>query len=122
MLVSNPVQVAAHEVTGCPLDQRRLDCVRLAAGAFTNLGRDHMDYHPTVEEYHRAKMRLFEELLQTIIHTALFSGFCYTQVADTFQEANGLLHADRTPKIPIEEIALEQLSTRQPCSPCFGPS
>ena len=36
------------------------------------------------------------------IHTALFSGFCYTQFADTFQEANGLLTADRTPKIPIE--------------------
>ena len=36
------------------------------------------------------------------IHTALFSGFCYTQFADTFQEANGLLHADRTPKIPLE--------------------
>ena len=43
---------------------------------------------------------LFERLLETIVHTALFSGFCYTQFADTFQEANGLLHADRTPKIP----------------------
>jgi len=40
-----------------------------------------------------------------VIHTALFSGFCYTQFADTFQEANGLLTADRTPKIPIEQIA-----------------
>ena len=36
---------------------------RLAAGGFTNLGRDHMDYHPTVEDYHRAKMRLFDTLL-----------------------------------------------------------
>ena len=33
------------------------------------------------------------------------AGFCYTQFADTFQEANGLLNADRTPKIPIEQIA-----------------
>lgn len=40
-----------------------------------------------------------------MIHTALFSGFCYTQFADTFQEANGLLNADRTPKIPITRIA-----------------
>ena len=48
---------------------------------------------------------LFETLLETVIHTALFSGFCYTQFADTFQEANGLLYADRTPKIPIEQIA-----------------
>src|SRR6185436_20002857 len=34
-----------------------------AAGAFTNHGRDHMDYHPTVEDYHEAKMRLFAALL-----------------------------------------------------------
>ncbi len=37
--------------------------------------------------------------------TGMFSGFCYTQFADTFQEVNGLLHADRTPKIPLEKIA-----------------
>ena len=37
--------------------------------------------------------------------TGMFSGFCYTQFADTFQEVNGLLHADRTPKIPLERIA-----------------
>jgi beta-galactosidase/beta-glucuronidase len=47
---------------------------------------------------------LYEQLLETIIHTALFSGFCYTQFTDTFQEANGLLYADRTPKIPLERI------------------
>ena len=47
----------------------------------------------------------FEELMHTVIHTALFSGFCYTQFSDTFQEANGLLNADRTPKIPLERIA-----------------
>ena len=49
--------------------------------------------------------RLYEKLLETVIHTALFSGFCYTQFADTFQEANGLLNADRSPKIPIARIA-----------------
>ena len=35
----------------------------------------------------------------------LLSGFCYTQFADTYQEANGLLYADRTPKFPLEEMA-----------------
>jgi len=54
---------AAMEASSHGLDQHRLDAVRLAAGGFTNLGRDHMDYHPTMEEYHRAKMRLFEALL-----------------------------------------------------------
>jgi beta-galactosidase/beta-glucuronidase len=49
--------------------------------------------------------RMYSELMNAVIHTALFSGFCYTQFSDTFQEANGLLCADRTPKIPLEEIA-----------------
>ena len=47
----------------------------------------------------------YEKLLHTVIHTAMFSGFCYTQFADTFQEANGLLNADRTPKIPLARLA-----------------
>ena len=46
----------------------------------------------------------YERLVHTVIDTPLFSGFCYTQFCDTFQEANGLLFADRTPKIPIEDI------------------
>ncbi len=53
----------AMEASSHGLDQFRLDGVRLSAGAFTNLGRDHMDYHPTVAHYFDAKMRLFSELL-----------------------------------------------------------
>lgn len=47
---------------------------------------------------------LYARLLETVIDAAIFSGFCYTQFADTFQEANGLLNADRSPKIPLERI------------------
>ena len=39
-----------------------LDGVRLSAGAFTNLSRDHLDYHPTMEAYLQAKLRLAREL------------------------------------------------------------
>jgi hypothetical protein len=46
----------------------------------------------------------YRGLVETVIHTPLFSGFCYTQFCDTFQEANGLLYADRTPKVPLDEI------------------
>ncbi len=53
----------ALEASSHGLDQKRLDGVRLAAGAFTNLTRDHMDYHPTSEDYLAAKLRLFRELL-----------------------------------------------------------
>ena len=53
----------AFEASSHGLDQYRLDGVRIAAAAFTNLGRDHLDYHPTTEAYLAAKLRLFEELL-----------------------------------------------------------
>ena len=62
-LAAAGVTHGAVEASSHGLDQRRLDGVKLSAGAFTNLGRDHMDYHPTVEDYHRAKLRLFDTLL-----------------------------------------------------------
>ena len=46
------------------------------------------------------------ELISVVRSLAMLGGFCYTQFADTYQEANGLLYADRTPKIPLEDIAL----------------
>ena len=53
----------AFEASSHGLDQYRLDGVRIAAGGFTNLSRDHMDYHPDVVHYLAAKMRLFRELI-----------------------------------------------------------
>lgn len=47
----------------------------------------------------------YTALLSVVNKVELFSGFCYTQLTDTYQEANGLLYADRTPKFPIEAIA-----------------
>jgi len=47
----------------------------------------------------------YQNLVAAVVEAPLLSGFCYTQFADTFQEINGLLYADRTPKIPLEEIA-----------------
>jgi UDP-N-acetylmuramoyl-L-alanyl-D-glutamate--2,6-diaminopimelate ligase len=53
----------ALEASSHGLDQYRLDGVRVTAGAFTNLSRDHMDYHPSVEHYLAAKLRLFTDLV-----------------------------------------------------------
>ncbi len=57
------VERLAMEASSHGIDQRRLDGVRLAAGGFTNLGRDHLDYHGTTEAYAAAKLRLFDTLL-----------------------------------------------------------
>jgi UDP-N-acetylmuramoyl-L-alanyl-D-glutamate--2,6-diaminopimelate ligase len=53
----------AMEASSHGLDQKRLDGVAPAAAAFTNLSRDHMDYHATEEDYLAAKLRLFRDLL-----------------------------------------------------------
>jgi UDP-N-acetylmuramoyl-L-alanyl-D-glutamate--2,6-diaminopimelate ligase len=53
----------AYEASSHGLDQHRCEGVPLAAAAFTNFSRDHLDYHETIEAYFEAKMRLFEELL-----------------------------------------------------------
>jgi UDP-N-acetylmuramoyl-L-alanyl-D-glutamate--2,6-diaminopimelate ligase len=53
----------AFEASSHGLDQFRLDGVRVAAGGFTNLSRDHMDYHPDVAHYLAAKLRLFRDLV-----------------------------------------------------------
>jgi UDP-N-acetylmuramoyl-L-alanyl-D-glutamate--2,6-diaminopimelate ligase len=53
----------AFEASSHGLDQFRLDGVRVTAGGFTNLSRDHMDYHPDVAHYLAAKLRLFRDLV-----------------------------------------------------------
>ncbi|MFB9269075.1 UDP-N-acetylmuramoyl-L-alanyl-D-glutamate--2,6-diaminopimelate ligase [Bradyrhizobium erythrophlei] len=53
----------AFEASSHGLDQYRLDGVRVSAGGFTNLSRDHMDYHPDVAHYLNAKLRLFRDLV-----------------------------------------------------------
>jgi UDP-N-acetylmuramoyl-L-alanyl-D-glutamate--2,6-diaminopimelate ligase len=53
----------AFEASSHGLDQYRLDGVRISGGGFTNLSRDHMDYHPDVAHYLAAKMRLFRDLV-----------------------------------------------------------
>ena len=62
-LAEEGVTHAALEASSHGLDQRRLDGVRIVAAGFTNLGRDHMDYHATVDDYLAAKLRLFTTLL-----------------------------------------------------------
>ena len=59
------VQHLAIEASSHGLAQYRLDGLRLTAAAFTNLTRDHLDYHATLDDYFNAKMRLFDELLPT---------------------------------------------------------
>ena len=63
-LQANGVQVVAMEASSHGLDQGRLAGQKLMAGAFTNLTRDHLDYHKTFENYFDSKKNLFSEILE----------------------------------------------------------
>ncbi len=81
---------AAMEASSHGLDQRRLDGVRLAAGAFTNLGRDHMDYHVDMADYHRAKLRLFDTLLPKGAPAVIFADDEWSKRTEDAARAAGL--------------------------------
>jgi UDP-N-acetylmuramoyl-L-alanyl-D-glutamate--2,6-diaminopimelate ligase len=63
-LAGDQVTHLAIEASSHGLDQYRLDGLRIAAGAFTNVTRDHLDYHLSFEAYFAAKLRLFEALIE----------------------------------------------------------
>jgi UDP-N-acetylmuramoyl-L-alanyl-D-glutamate--2,6-diaminopimelate ligase len=63
-LAASGVTHVAMEASSHGLDQHRLDAVRLAGAAFTNLTQDHLDYHKTMDAYREAKLRLFSALLE----------------------------------------------------------
>jgi len=62
-LAQQGVTSAALEASSHGLDQFRLDGLRLTAAGFSNLTRDHLDYHGSLENYRAAKLRLFGEIL-----------------------------------------------------------
>ena len=63
-LKAEGVEHLAIEASSHGLDQYRLDGVEIAAVGFTNITRDHLDYHPTFEHYLRSKLRLFDEVVR----------------------------------------------------------
>ncbi|SEA44014.1 UDP-N-acetylmuramoyl-L-alanyl-D-glutamate--2,6-diaminopimelate ligase [Rubrimonas cliftonensis] len=89
--------MAAEGVTHCAMEasshglaQRRLDGVRLAAGAFLNLGRDHLDYHPDMADYASAKLRLFAEVLPAGAAAVINADSPLAPVAAQIAAARGL--------------------------------
>ena len=77
----------AIEASSHGLDMHRLDGVRLNAAAFTNLSRDHLDYHQTMQNYRACKFRLFDELLPSS-GTAVLNADCaeYDSLFNTCQD------------------------------------
>lgn len=73
-LAREGVTHVAYEASSHGLSQFRNEGLRVRAGAFTNLSRDHLDYHGTMEEYFGCKMRLFAEVVESGGHAVIWSG------------------------------------------------
>jgi len=80
----------AIEASSHGLDQHRLDGVKIAACGFTNITRDHMDYHPAFEDYLAAKLRLFTEVVQDAGVAVVNADAAYAQVFIDAARARGL--------------------------------
>jgi UDP-N-acetylmuramoyl-L-alanyl-D-glutamate--2,6-diaminopimelate ligase len=64
----------AYEASSHGLDQYRAEGVPVRAAAFTNLSRDHLDYHPDMDAYFEAKMRLFDEVVDANGTAVIWTG------------------------------------------------
>jgi hypothetical protein len=100
------LQLQGHELSGQPViitEFGGITCARDKEGTWGYSRADSGDLLKT----------RYTELLEAVRSLPILAGFCYTQFADTYQEANGLLYADRTPKIPLPDI---ERATRGPRS------
>ncbi|HQN53464.1 MAG TPA: UDP-N-acetylmuramoyl-L-alanyl-D-glutamate--2,6-diaminopimelate ligase [Novosphingobium sp.] len=86
-LAREGVTHVAYEASSHGLSQFRNEGLRVRAGAFTNLSRDHLDYHPTMEDYFAAKMRLFDEVVEPCGEAVIW--------ADDEWSARAMAHAER---------------------------
>ncbi len=71
VMVEHGIDTVAMEVSSHALELGRVDGIRFAVGGFTNLSRDHLDFHPSMEAYFEAKARLFDPDSPTHAHVAV---------------------------------------------------
>jgi beta-galactosidase/beta-glucuronidase len=90
------LMLQGHPHTDHPVVLSEFGGIAVANGKTWGYSRTH-----TAEEFEQR----YTELLGVVHSLQLLAGFCYTQFADTYQEANGLLYADRRPKFPLERMA-----------------
>jgi UDP-N-acetylmuramoyl-L-alanyl-D-glutamate--2,6-diaminopimelate ligase len=89
-LAGEGVTHLAIEASSHGLDQSRLDGLRIAAGGFTNITRDHLDYHPSFDAYLEAKLRLFKVLLEPGAAAVIYADHDRADAVVHAAEARGL--------------------------------
>ena len=122
-LAQDGVQHLAIEASSHGLAQYRLDGLRLTAGAFTNLTRDHLDYHGSFDAYFEAKMRLFTDLLPQGAGAVINADSPSGEEVHLRAEARGLstmLVGHKGRDIRLVDVAMEGLGQRLKLETKFG--
>lgn len=88
---------AFMEVSSHSIDQKRISGLKFAGGIFTNLTRDHLDYHKSVDNYLRAKKKFFDDMPK--------NAFCLTNLDDK----NGMVMTQNT-RAKVYTYSLRSLS------------
>lgn len=83
------VSHVAFEASSHGLHQYRVAGIQVQAAAFTNLSRDHLDYHGTMEDYFAAKMRIFSDLLSADGTAVIWADDAWSDQAIAFAESQG---------------------------------
>jgi UDP-N-acetylmuramoyl-L-alanyl-D-glutamate--2,6-diaminopimelate ligase len=89
-LAREGVTHVAYEASSHGLSQFRIEGPRVVAGAFTNLSRDHLDYHATMDAYFAAKMRLFDEVVAPGGTAVVWADDAWSDKAIAHVQARGL--------------------------------
>jgi len=89
-LAGEGVTHLAIEASSHGLDQSRLDGLRIGAAGFTNITRDHLDYHPSFDAYLEAKLRLFAVLLEPGAPAVIYADHDHADRVMATAEARGL--------------------------------
>ena len=89
-LAREGVTHVAYEASSHGLSQFRIEGPRVVAGAFTNLSRDHLDYHADMEDYFAAKMRLFDEVVENGGTAVVWADDAWSERAITHARTRGL--------------------------------
>ena len=123
-LAGQGVTHLALEASSHGLEQKRLDCLRVDVGAFTNLTRDHLDYHGTFEAYRDAKSQLFSRLVRddgtAIINLDDPAGVHFLEVAQKRGLTCISIGHDEAADLVIRSISVEGFEQRAHLSGLWG--
>ena len=117
-LKAQGVRDVAMEVSSHALDQGRVDGVRFHSAAFTNLSRDHLDYHPSMQAYGEAKARLFafEDSQHVIVNVGDAFGRQFAQSYARTRAADGGLDRRRRRAMAGRALAVCEARWRSTCA------